>query len=121
MLDRKLLIWPEDKKYNSKIVIKRIEKINSLDMFKSKNNVVMKENYYYTFEELRLNKNYKHKKLFKLVNYVFYTDAIISYLTDYKEFQKFYSACKKVQNIIIKEKKLKEIKERKENVMNLFI
>ena len=121
MLDRKSLVWPEDKPYKPKIVIKRIDKINSLDMFNTKTNVVMKEYYYYTFEELRLKKNYKHKKLFKLVNYVFYPDAIISYLTDYKEFQKFYSACKKVQNIILKENKLQEIKERKENVMNLFI
>ena len=119
MLNIEYLDWKNYRQYKNEKVIKRLDKLNSLVIFKAEG-AVMDFNYYYLFEDLRKKRNNKNKELFKLVDNVFFNDSIIHYLINHKRFQKFYSACKQVQNILLKENKLQENKKRKDKVMNLF-
>lgn len=121
MIRRKWINWEkfwefEDKKY----IQKRIDKINSLEIFRTgESTEIMGDKYFELYEDM-LNFSDKSDSLFDIFDSIFDNDSLLSYLTDTKKFRKLYRACVRMQERILKEMKIIDIENRKKAVDNLF-
>lgn len=116
MIQKKWLNWErylefEDKKY----IHKRIDKINSLEIFRTgKFTSIMGDKYFELYEDM-LDFSDKSDSLFNTFDSIFDNDSLLSYLTDTKKFRKLYRACERMQERILKEMKIIDIEKRKKD------
>lgn len=110
---------------NNKVVMERIDKLNSMEIFNNKNvedEGIMVEKYFWLFDRIFSSalKRYEDKtELFYIVNNVFY-DSIENYLIDDEKFQQLYNSCEEIQKILIKELKFYEMAKRKRTIEDIF-
>ena len=114
-----------EKYKNNKVVMERIDKLNSMEIFNNKNvedEGIMVEKYFWLFDRIFSSalKRYEDKtELFYIVNNVFY-DSIENYLIDDEKFQQLYNSCEEIQKILIKELKFYEMAKRKRTIEDIF-
>ena len=114
-----------EKYKNNKVVMERIDKLNSMEIFNNKNvedDGIMVEKYFWLFDRIFSSalKRYEDKtELFYIVNNVFY-DSIENYLIDDEKFQQLYNSCEEIQKILIKELKFYEMAKRKRTIEDIF-
>ena len=110
---------------NNNVVLERIDKLNSMEIFNNKNvedDGIMVEKYFWLFDRIFSSalKRYEDKtELFYIVNNVFY-DSIEDYLIDDEKFQQLYNSCEEIQKILIKELKFYEMAKRKRTIEDIF-
>ena len=105
---------------NNKFVLKRFNKLNSMELFNVEK-TIMNEYYYWPYRKIYRDTNLKKsvRKRFDMVDDIFENPS--EYLINYKKFQELYNACVFVQQYILLNIKLNENKKRKEIVEKIFV